>query len=168
MLIEVNRSEQQQIPVIQTGVASGYRWTVEVYSLRDPSHMEVRVFAPRLMRRQAEKYEHPLHSMAIQWDLPPRRATAHANSVYVLETDVRSLRVPLYGWFEVEYASRRIRASPKLVTAENSDWGVSSGLWHSPFSGRQVKTDWAGAFNNMQAAADHVCCELRKIEEVEC
>lgn len=154
--------------MIQTGIAAGYRWNVEFYSLKDQSHIEVRVFAPRLLRHQTVKFPHPLNSISPQWELSPRCSTAHTNMVYVFEDAVKSLRTPVDGWFEVEYASRSIVTIPRLATAENSEWRVSSGLWYSPWGGRQVQTTWQQAYENMQPAAEHVCRELRKVEEAEC
>lgn len=169
MLIEVYR-RVQQIPVIQTGVAAGYRWSVEVWSLSDPSHMEIRVFAPRLMRHQTAKYQYPLNSIQVQWELPPLRPGAFPNSVYVFENDVKSLRTPVDGWFEIEYASRVIRTIPLLATAENSEWRVNSGCWPGVYSRRDrtVTTDWATAYANMPAVASHICRELRRVEEAVC
>lgn len=96
MLIEVHR-KTQQIPVIRTGVAAGYRWSVEFYSPQDSTNIEIRVFAPKLVRWQTAKYEYPLNSVSSQWDIPAvvsARSMRRVNPVYVLSDDVKESRTP--------------------------------------------------------------------------
>lgn len=167
MLIEVHR-KIQQVPALQTGVVAGYRWSVEFYSRKERSYIDVRVYAPRLLRRLEQAYQYPLSPTEVQYKLPPRYAVGRVNDVYVLDQAIRADRTPTAGWVEIEYASRRIMTRPELATTENSMWRVASGCWPTPVLNRSVLTDWASACANMQPAAEHICRELRKVEEKVC
>lgn len=167
MLIEVHR-KIQQVPVLQTGVVAGYRWSVEFSSRKDRSYINVRVYVPRLLRRLEQAYQYPLSPTEIQYELPPRYDVGRVNDVYVLDQAIRADRTPTVGWVEIEYASRRIMTSPQFATVENSMWRVASGCWPTPVNGWSVLTDWASACANMQPAAEHICRELRKVEEKLC
>ena len=167
MLIEVHR-KIQQIPVIQTGVEAGYRWAAEFYSKTERSYIDVRVYVPRLLKRLEQVYQYPLSPAEIQYELPPRYAMNRVNDVYVLDGCIKADRTPTVGWVEIEYASRLITTTPQLATAENSMWRVASGCWPTPVANRSVRTDWASACASMQPAAEHICRELRKVEEKVC
>lgn len=158
---------RHSIPVILYGRAAGYFWTAEQYDTNTGSeNIMLRVFAPRLIARGPSRGRRNDH-VAEWYAVDPYAAGAGHISLYTSEPTVRACRTMAQHWFEVSLATAadtRYAGRP-LFELENLRWKFDVG-----FRSRQCRetVSWARVCIVIPFAAEHLCKQMRKLEEAWC